>query len=148
MERSGCLNADEYALARGVSLGLFVGFTPTVGVQSVIMMFGSLLFRANFPAALVASLVSNPLTVAPLYFAFHRTGQWLLAGSSPVVEAATRSAGLAGLNAAALALGSLAIALPSAVVGYVAFLALWRALDVPVRRRQTRRRTDRARRLS
>lgn len=130
LERSGSFHADEFALARGVSLGLFVGLTPTVGIQTVMMIAGSLTFRANFPAAMIVSLVSNPFTVAPLYYGFHQLGRGLAQRLPAWREVDERlTPGLAA-DTTALLIGSMAVAIPSAVIGYFGFLALWRALDL------------------
>jgi uncharacterized protein (DUF2062 family) len=130
LERGGCLHVDEFALARGVSLGLFVGLTPTVGIQTAMMIAGSLMFRANFPAAFIVSFVSNPVTMAPLYYGFHELGvalmRWL-----PVTRAAAESLGQNfAADTIATLIGSMAVAIPAAVVGYFAFLALWRGLGL------------------
>ena len=130
LERSGSFNFDEFALARGVSLGLFVGLTPTVGLQTAMMIAGSLMFRANFPAAMLVSLVSNPLTVAPLYYGFHRLGRELLGWLPMAGRAGDRVGPDFAAETTAMLVGSMAVAIPSAVVGYFAFLGLWRALDL------------------
>lgn len=137
LERGGSLNIDEFALARGVSLGLFVGLTPTVGIQTAMMIAGSLVFRANFPAAFLVSFVTNPLTMAPIYFGFNRLGQlllsWLPISRPPVLDVGD---GIAE-ETLALLLGSLAIAAPASLIGYFSFLWLWRklGLNLPLRKR-------------
>src|SRR6056297_551831 len=78
LERGGCLHIDEFALARGIAVGFFVGFTPTVGIQTFMMLAGSLAFRANFIGAFIVSNVSNPFTMAPLYYGFNQLGEWLM----------------------------------------------------------------------
>lgn len=119
----GCLHADEYAFARGIAVGLFIGLTPTVGIQISLMILSSWLFRANFLAAFMVSWVSNPLTMAPLYFAWHSIGEaafgWLLAPlarlsgiSGNIIEGSTR-----------MLAGSLMTAIPAAIGGY--FLSVW-----------------------
>jgi uncharacterized protein (DUF2062 family) len=139
LERGGCLHVDEFALARGVSLGLFVGLTPTVGIQTAMMIAGSLMFRANFPAAFIVSFVSNPVTMAPLYYGFHELGvglmRWL-----PVTRAATESLGHNfAADTIATLVGSMAVAIPASILGYFAFLGLWRGLDLHLPIRKGRR---------
>ena len=136
LERGGSLHIDEFALARGVSLGLFVGLTPTVGIQTAMMIVGSLAFRANFPAAFVVSFVSNPVTMAPLYYGFNRLGQWMMSWL-PVPRAASRTLGDAiAEETVATLIGSMGVAIPAAVVGYFGFLWLWRrlGLHLPIRK--------------
>ncbi|MDT8408497.1 MAG: DUF2062 domain-containing protein [Wenzhouxiangellaceae bacterium] len=130
LERSGCLNVDEFTLARGVSVGIFVGLTPTVGIQTIMMLAASMIFRANFPAAMVVSFVSNPLTMAPLYFGFSQLGQRLLP-LLPVPQAPiTTVADEIAVETLELLLGSLVIAAPSGLAAYVVFLWLWRKLGL------------------
>ena len=139
LERGGSLHVDEYALARGVSLGLFVGLTPTVGIQTAMMVAGSLMFRANFPAAFIVSFVSNPVTMAPLYYGWHELGIWMMRWL-PVSRAAGDSIGEAfAEDTLAMLIGSMAVAIPSAILGYFAFLWLWRALDLHLPIRKGRR---------
>jgi len=137
LERGGCLHVDEFALARGIAVGLFVGFTPTVGIQTFMMLAGSLAFRANFIAAFVVSNVSNPFTMAPLYYGFNRLGEWLMQrlpiSAGPAVDTLGDEIAHETL---AMVLGSLVVAIPAAAVGYFLFLWLWRkfGLRLPVLR--------------
>lgn len=130
LERTGCLHVDEYALARGIAVGLFIGLTPTVGIQTLLMLIASMTFRANFLAAFAVSWISNPLTMAPLYFGFNRIGDvvfgWLLdsmAWLSGVSEDIVR-------ETAAMFLGSLVVAIPATVIGYFLFLWAWHKLGL------------------
>jgi uncharacterized protein len=134
LRRSGSLDVDEFTLARGVAVGLFIGLTPTLGVQTPLMLGASMLFRANFLAAFIASWINNPFTVAFLYVGFHELGERVL-GVLPV-DFDTLSGGLAGWqenlaeDTAALITGSLCIATPAAFVGYFLFLYVWRRFDL------------------
>jgi hypothetical protein len=136
LERGGCLNVDEFALARGIAVGLFIGFTPTVGIQTLLMLAGSLAFRANFVAAFIVSNVSNPFTMAPLYYGFNRLGEWLMdqLPLSPAPTVTTLGDEIAH-ETVAMVLGSLVIATPAAALGYFVFLWLWRSLGLrlPIR---------------
>jgi len=130
LERGGCLHVDEFALARGIAVGLLIGFTPTVGIQTFLMLAGSLTFRANFIAAFIVSNVSNPFTMAPLYYGFNQLGDWLLR-QLPIPQPllASRSQEVAH-EALAMLIGSLVIAIPAAAIGYFVFLWLWRKLGL------------------
>lgn len=130
LERGGCLNVDEFALARGIAVGLLVGFTPTVGIQTVMMLVGSLSFRANFIAAFIVSNVTNPFTMAPLYYGFNRLGNWLLQ-RLPVSPAPIEGLGdEIAHETLAMFIGSLVIAIPASAIGYFVFLWLWRRLGL------------------
>jgi len=73
---------DIDSLAGGLSLGLFVAFTPTMPFHMLLCTVGALLLRVNLPIALAASWIMNPLTALPIYLAAHRTGQYFLGHSA------------------------------------------------------------------
>lgn len=130
LTRTGSLDVDEFTLARGVAVGLFIGLTPTLGVQTPLMLLASMALRANFPAAFLASWINNPLTFAPLYFGMHQAGEYILT-LLPV-----RFDWLSGIEvdiaeeAAALVVGSMAVALLGCLLGYLGFLYVWRRFDL------------------
>jgi hypothetical protein len=71
-------------LAWGASIGMFIGITPTVGVQMYIAAavwavcrygFG---FHFNLPVAVGMVWISNPVTFLPMYYAYLVTGDWVL----------------------------------------------------------------------
>lgn len=73
---------NEFRL--GVSIGLFVGLTPTVGIQMYLCLFFWLLFKKikkdwnfNLPTSIAMVWITNPLTVVPIYYAFFLIGGWL-----------------------------------------------------------------------
>lgn len=128
LERTGCLGMNRRVLARGVAVGLFVALTPTFGFQTALMLAACVAARASFPAAFIVSWVSNPLTVAPLYFAFNAVGDAVFGGP---VRAALDPGGLLGeatQETIFIGLGSLLIAIPAAIAGYGLFLWVWRLL--------------------
>ena len=126
LRRTGCLSVHRHALARGVAVGLFIGLTPTVGFQTVLMLAACFLLRANFPAAFLASWVSNPLTVAPLYIVYHLIGEAIFGGIINSLFQLTHIVAEAIAETVYLALGSLLIALPAAALGYALSLAVHR----------------------
>ncbi|MBC8258367.1 MAG: DUF2062 domain-containing protein [SAR324 cluster bacterium] len=68
----------------GVAVGVFLGLTPTVGVQmylvAIIWSIYRYLFRRHFnlPVGVAMVWISNPLTMVPLYYLFLVTGCWVL----------------------------------------------------------------------
>lgn len=130
LERAGAMNIDETTLARGIAVGLFIGMTPTVGIQTGMMLVAAFAFRANFFAAFVVSNVSNPLTMAPLYYGWNQLGHWLI-DRLPIQPLSIDGIGEEiAFETVSMLLGSLVTAIPSAVLGYVGFLWLWRALNL------------------
>jgi uncharacterized protein (DUF2062 family) len=80
------LSLDDTAhhIALGPAMGLFIGLTPTVGIQmflAVVVYYMCLpFFRFNCKAAVVTVYVSNPLTMLPLYWFDYRVGQVFFGG--------------------------------------------------------------------
>lgn len=64
-------------VARGVALGLFVGFIIPLG-QIVLAALLAASARGNLLIAAAATLVTNPLTFPPIYYAAFHTGSFLL----------------------------------------------------------------------
>ncbi len=130
LSRTGSLDVDEFTLARGVAVGLFIGLTPTVGVQTVLMLVASVLLRANFPAAFVASCINNPLTFPAFYFGFNRLGRVVMSFFPISFESLSGLEEEVARETTALVLGSLAVAVPASIIGYFVFLYVWRRFDL------------------
>ena len=60
-----------------VAVGLFVMWMPFPG-HMLMACVVALALRVNIPVAAVTTLLSNPLTMAPMYFLAYRLGAWLL----------------------------------------------------------------------
>lgn len=152
---------NRRAVAKGVGIGVFFGFMIPVAQipASVIVSFAA---RANVWVAAVATLVSNPFTYAPIYYAAWRLGSFLLGEPVPagaesfdpdLVEAVTpslehASAGigswLSEIGAAMAAygkplfLGLGLMAITCSIIGYFGTLMAWRVSVVARRRRAAR----------
>lgn len=68
----------EPELSKGLALGLFIGCTPTMGVQIALCGVAAFFLRVNIPIALLGTLISNPLTAPILYPLEYRFGVWLV----------------------------------------------------------------------
>ncbi len=116
----GVIRGGPESIARGMAIGLFIGLTPTMGFQTVLLLLACLLLAGNFPTAFVASFVTNPFTVAPLYWAYHELGERAFA-TLPVLSNDPDVWYLQGIGADIVFMltGSLLIATPAAVAGYL-----------------------------
>lgn len=65
-------------IAKGFSLGIFIGMTPTLGFQMIIAVFMAMLLRENKIAAAVGVWISNPVTAPFIYAAEYETGRFIL----------------------------------------------------------------------
>jgi uncharacterized protein len=153
---------NRESIARGMALGMFMGFLIPIGQIFVAAVF-AVFFRANLPTAAVATLVTNPFTFAPVYFFAYQLGSLIL-GSAPAPEVAPEMLNLdpellvlppqeikSGISGwlvqleglgAPLFLGLLILAVSGASVSYFGVKALWR-LQVVRRLEKKRRRLPR-----
>ena len=69
-------------VAMGVALGVFFGLLIPVA-QIPLSVAAAVLLRANVPAAVASTLVSNPLTFAPIYYGAYRLGVWVTGEKEP-----------------------------------------------------------------
>jgi uncharacterized protein (TIGR03546 family) len=72
------LDDTPHSIALGTAIGLFIAWTPTVGIHMILVVALSLLFRANKVAALIAVYISNPFTIVPMYWIDYRLGALVL----------------------------------------------------------------------
>lgn len=75
---------SPHQVALGVSIGVFIGLSPTVGIQMVLALTLATLVGANRPAAVIPVWVTNPATLVPIYAFTYRVGAWVLSGPSRV----------------------------------------------------------------
>ena len=62
-------------VALGVAIGLFMGFLIPVA-QILLAAAAAVVLRANAPIAVAGTLVTNPLTAPPIYYAAYHLGAW------------------------------------------------------------------------
>ena len=112
-------------VALGFALGIFVGMTPTVGVQTPLAIFLAALFKWSKLASAIGVWISNPLTVPIIYGVTYVTGAKLL-NLEPVVNmplSPTWSTLKAMLQKApqafgAMTVGGIIIGIPLAIISY------------------------------
>lgn len=122
------------SVPRAVALGLGVGvIIPFMHV--VIAAILAIPARANVAIAGAFTLVVNPLTIPPMYYAAYRIGAWELHHDASLVDPAAAeqvSGELAHFMfwireaSGPIALGVLTIAATAAVLGYFVSAVLWR----------------------
>lgn len=108
-------------LARGLALGLFVAFTPTMGLQMLVVSLMILFFPGNLPVALAACWITNPFTAGPIYYMEYKVGGWIMAFlDDPSLAGLERASGAVDVYgvAGAMWLGSLIVGGASAAAGY------------------------------
>jgi uncharacterized protein (DUF2062 family) len=65
-------------IAKGVALGIFIGMTPTFGVQMPIALLFAYLLKENRLAAILGVWITNPLTAPVIYTIEYEMGRILL----------------------------------------------------------------------
>lgn len=68
---------DRGSVARGVAIGVFFGFMVPVA-QFLCAATAAIFLRANVAIAAAATLVTNPLTFPPIYWAAYKVGRFIL----------------------------------------------------------------------
>ncbi|MCZ4304127.1 DUF2062 domain-containing protein [Zoogloeaceae bacterium G21618-S1] len=63
-------------VAMGVTLGVFFGLLIPIA-QIPLSVGAAVLLRANVPAAAASTLVTNPITFGPVYYAAYHLGGWV-----------------------------------------------------------------------
>ncbi|MDW8336600.1 MAG: DUF2062 domain-containing protein [Tepidimonas sp.] len=91
---------NRRSLALGLALGVFFGLLVPVA-QIPLAATLAVLLRANLPAAVASTLVTNPVTFGPVYYGAYKLGQALLgtpahAGEEPPTLSTTDEVAGAG----------------------------------------------------
>ncbi|MFP5405994.1 MAG: DUF2062 domain-containing protein [Gammaproteobacteria bacterium] len=163
LHEPGLWRLSRRSVARGVAIGLFFGLlTPIAQIPAAIVV--GFFARANLWVSAVATLVTNPLTFAPLYYLSYRIGSRFIGVPESVTESgfmrtlgkalAPSFDGIGGVGAwlggiweqlsaygPPLFLGLAILAVSASAAGYVGTMVAWRIAVVLKRRRPYRLRT-------
>jgi len=76
------LHVDDtpHRIALGLAIGIFVTWTPTMGLQMILTIAIAALLRANKFVGVPFVWISNPVTAVPLYGFNFLVGTWILPG--------------------------------------------------------------------
>ena len=131
-ERFIRIRGQPREIALGFALGLFIGMTPTMGIQMPIAVFFAALFKWSKISAATGVWITNPLTAPVIYTVTYFVGASLLGLETTmtlpgeltwsVVRDMLRNA---PRIFGALTVGGILVGLPLAVLGYyLAFAAV------------------------
>lgn len=141
---------NRHSVSGGVAVGLFSGLVPGP-LQMLTAALIAIPLRVNLPIALVTTLYTNPLTIAPLYVGAYFLGTLITGAESHMVPPPEFSWSELGVWLSALVdwtlslgkplmVGLVALACSLAVTGYVAVRVGWRvAVGLAWQRRKTKR---------
>jgi uncharacterized protein len=132
---------DRSSVALAVAIGVFFGFLLPIA-QFVFAVAAAILLRANVAIAAASTLVSNPLTFPPIYWAAYKLGRSILGESvdhagalrleRQAEELLTKPGFLTGIwnsiqdAGAPLVVGLGVMAIGGALVGFALVWLLWR----------------------
>ncbi len=80
------ISATPHEVALGVAVGVFLACSPFFGLHIILAIFFSWLLRANFAAAIIGTIFSNPLTFLLIVMADYKVGYFCLSLFSDVKE--------------------------------------------------------------
>jgi uncharacterized protein (DUF2062 family) len=125
---------NRRSVPRGVAVGLFVAVIIPV-LHTFVAALLAIPVRANVAVAALLTLLVNPLTIPPLYYAAYRVGSWELHHDASVINPGTAERFSGELSrmlfwvhqaSGPIAVGILTIAASAAVIGYVGATIAWR----------------------
>lgn len=125
------LRGSAEEVARGMALGVFIGMTPTMGIQMPLALFAAMLLRENKIAALIGVWISNPMTAIPIYTFNFKMGKYLLGSPDlkmPDFSSLENVLQLGYDFLAPLVLGCLVVGIVAAAVAYVVTLYIYSAI--------------------
>ena len=112
-------------IALGLALGLFIGMTPTLGVQTAIVLFAASVLKWNKISAALGVWITNPLTAPFIYGLTYVVGKKVL-GITHTPELSdefrisifraiiNKTPGIFGV----LTVGAVVLGVPLAILGY------------------------------
>lgn len=122
-------HVSRRSVVPAIAIGLFCAWFPIPG-QMLLATLGAIVFRANIPLAALTTLVSNPVTMGPLFYLGYRVGrailqtpalpfnfelswEWLTSGMASIAEP--------------MFVGCFVLASATAAISHVSLNLLWRA---------------------
>lgn len=119
---------NRRSVSGGVAAGLFWSMIP-IPIQMLTAALSAVLFRINLPISVALVWVTNPLTIPPVFYFNYLVGTWLL-GERPNIGEFHLSVDWIAAEIGAiwkpLYVGSFAIGIVLAVLGYGAMRLYWR----------------------
>jgi len=124
------LSASSFG--NGLTLGTFIAFTPTMGLQMPIAAVCAYFLKVNLPSALLACWITNPVTAGIIYPLEYQLGHWVhsIIGWVDIGDGVSQKFQISWRNTAALISGSFIFSIVSSFLVYVLYGFLFRWLQV------------------
>ena len=120
---------NRSSVAWAVSIGLFLAWVP-VPFQMVLAAGVAIVVRCNLPMAVGLVWISNPVTVAPMFYTAHKLGEWILGvprGDFRIELSLRWLLEELGSVWEPFLLGCFVMGIASAVLGQIVLRLIWRA---------------------
>ncbi|EMD84384.1 DUF2062 domain-containing protein [Pacificimonas flava] len=117
---------NRHSVARGVALGLFLGFAIPMGLQLLLSALLAVSARANLAVTALFTSVSNPLTIIPICYAAIKTGDWLLGVETPLSPHSAALLEIVKDAPVPMVVGCIFFAVISAALGFMTIQFAWR----------------------
>ena len=137
------LHLNRRSVSSAFAVGLFIAFVP-IPFQMLLAAAVAILIRCNLPIAVMLVWITNPFTMAPIFFFCYKVGTWILGVPAHRVHFALSWDWLTGELGAIwqpFLLGCFVTGLVSGIIGALTIRGLWR---LHVIRHLQRRREARA----
>jgi len=82
-----------HAIALGAAAGVFIAFTPTMGIQLVLAALMATWLRASRLSAMLTVYITNPLSMGPIYSFTYWVGTHILGGPARGAQELERTLG-------------------------------------------------------
>ncbi len=136
-------------IALGVALGLLVGMTPTMGIQTPIAIFIAALFKWNKISSAAGVWISNPFTAPILYPINYFVGAKILGleaaqnlSMDSDVTIITKFIHKAPGALGAMTLGGIILGIPLAVIGYHVTYSAVKKYQKDIKEKLARKKTE------
>ena len=85
LQRKELWQVNRRSVSSAVFVGLFCAFIP-VPSQMLLAAIISIFMRANLPLSVALVWITNPITMAPMFYFSYQLGAWLLGSEAPTLK--------------------------------------------------------------
>lgn len=122
------LHLNRRSVSSAFAVGLFIAFVP-IPFQMLLAAAVAILLRCNLPISVMLVWITNPFTMAPIFFFCYKVGTWILGAPIKQIQFAASwewfSSEL-GIIWQPLLLGCFVTGLVSAILGFALVRISWR----------------------
>lgn len=127
LDRPWLWHVNRSSISRGLAIGMFFGVLVPLG-QELVAAVVAIGLRANLPAAVLATFISNPLTTPVILLAAYHAGSAVLGEPTALPALAENTDWIEKIGAMGepLLVGLALLAIASAVFTYFGVQLVWR----------------------